>query len=283
MTLAEALIFYKQRLLSVTDAAEASAMTTLLLEHVLQADRTVFHKLQRNVLTTVQLQQLSHLAEEVLTGRPLQYVLGEAWFCGLKLIVNPHVLIPRPETEELVEWIIANCRFPVSALQVLDMGTGSGCIALALKRRIRKADVIAADIDPEALSVARQNALLLGIDIQLVQADLSTTDGWNRIPDADIIVSNPPYISTAEKTAMSATVLDYEPHLALFAPASDPLFFYRKLVLLAEQKLKLEGQLFAELNATYAEETAMLFRKANFQVTVKKDMQGKDRMLRAWR
>jgi release factor glutamine methyltransferase len=258
-------------------------MTTLLLEHVLQADRTVFHKLQRNVLTTVQLQQLSQLAEEVLTGRPLQYVLGEAWFCGLKLIVNPHVLIPRPETEELVEWIIANCRFPVSALQVLDMGTGSGCIALALKRRIRKADVIAADIDPEALSVARQNALLLGIDIQLVQADLSTTDGWNRIPDADIIVSNPPYISTAEKTAMSATVLDYEPHLALFAPASDPLFFYRKLVLLAEQKLKLEGQLFAELNATYAEETAMLFRKANFQVTVKKDMQGKDRMLRAWR
>lgn len=283
MTLAEALIFYKQRLLSVTDAAEASAMTTLLLEHVLQADRAVFHKLQRNVLTTVQLQQLSQLAEEVLTGRPLQYVLGEAWFCGLKLIVNPHVLIPRPETEELVEWIIANCRFPVSALQVLDMGTGSGCIALALKRRIRKADVIAADIDPEALSVARQNALLLGIDIQLVQADLSTTDGWNRIPDADIIVSNPPYISTAEKTAMSATVLDYEPHLALFAPASDPLFFYRKLVLLAEQKLKLEGQLFAELNATYAEETAMLFRKANFQVTVKKDMQGKDRMLRAWR
>lgn len=283
MTLAEALIFYKQRLLSFTDAAEASAMTTLLLEHVLQADRAVFHKLQRNVLTTAQLQQLSQLAEEVLTGRPLQYVLGEAWFCGLKLIVNPHVLIPRPETEELVEWIIANCRFPVSALQVLDMGTGSGCIALALKRRIRKADVIAADIDPEALSVARQNALLLGIDIQLVQADLSTKDGWNRIPDADIIVSNPPYISTAEKTAMSATVLDYEPHLALFAPASDPLFFYRKLVLLAEQKLKLEGQLFAELNATYAEETAMLFRKANFQVTVKKDMQGKDRMLRAWR
>lgn len=283
MTLAESLDFYKQRLLAVADPAEASAMSTLLLEHVLQLDRALFYKLKRSELTVEQQQQLTQLSGHALTGRPLQYVLGEAWFCGLRLRVTDRVLIPRPETEELVEWIIANCRFPVSKLQILDMGTGSGCIALALKRRIRKAMVTAVDIDPEALAVARQNAQQLGIDIQFVEADLSATNSWSQIPDADIIVSNPPYISAAEKTEMSANVLDHEPHLALFAPDNDPVFFYRRLVELADKKLHSEGQLFAELNPSYAADIAMLFQQANFKVALKKDMQGKDRMLRAWR
>jgi len=283
MTITEAIRFYEQQLSTVTDHAEAGAMTTLLLEHVLKIDRTLFHKLQHTKVTVEQQQLLSQLAEQIMAGRPLQYVLGEAWFCGLKLEVNPHVLIPRPETEELVEWIISNCRFPVSKLRILDMGTGSGCIALALKRRIRKAEVTAVDIDAEALAVARRNAKLLGIDIQFVQADLSAIDTWEQIPDMDIIVSNPPYISAEEKNDMSANVLDHEPHLALFAPDNDPLFFYRKLVVLAERKLTHEGQLFAELNATYASEIATLFQKAKFEVALKKDMQGKDRMLRAWR
>jgi release factor glutamine methyltransferase len=283
MTLADAIGFYRQRLLTFTDTAEANAITALLLEHVLQQDRDQFYKLQRDLLSAAQLEQLSQLSERVLTGEPVQYVLGEAWFCGLKLMVNPRVLIPRPETEELVEWIITNCRFPVSALDILDMGTGSGCIALALKRRIRKARVTAADIDPDALAVARHNAHQLSIDIQLLQADMLDQGDWSHLPSADIIVSNPPYISAAEKTAMSATVLDHEPHLALFAPGPDPLVFYRKLVLLAEQKLKPEGQLFAELNATYAQEIAAMFREANFEVMIKQDMQEKERMLRAWR
>lgn len=283
MTLAEALNFYNQRLVAVTDAAEASAMTTLLLEHVLQLDRNQFTKHQKEILSAAQLEQLSKLSKRALTGEPLQYVLGEAWFCGLRLMVDPRVLIPRPETEELVEWIITNCRFPVSSLQVLDMGTGSGCIALALKRRIRKAQVMAADVNLDALAVASHNAQQLGIDIQLAQADLLNPSGWNHLPVADIIVSNPPYISDAEKSAMSSTVLDHEPHLALFAPGPDPLIFYRQLVLVAEQKLKPKGQLFAELNATQAQPIAALFQAANFKVTIKKDMQEKERMLRAWR
>lgn len=258
-------------------------MTTYLLEHVLQIDRTLLHKLQHTEISEEQQQLLSQLAEQIVAGRPLQYVLGEAWFCGLQLEVNPHVLIPRPETEELVEWIISNCRFPVSELRILDMGTGSGCIALALKRRIRKAQVTAIDIDPKALAVARRNAKHLGIDIHFAQADLSATNTWDQFTDMDIIVSNPPYISAAEKNDMSPNVLDHEPHLALFAPDNDPLFFYRKLVVLAERKLTQEGQLFAELNATYAGEIALLFQNANFEVALKKDMQGKDRMLRAWR
>ena len=283
MTLGEALLFYQQLLQPATDPSEAKAMATLLLEHVLQIDRNELHKQHRTALSSLQQEQLSTLANRIATGEPLQYVTGEAWFCGLKLMVNQSVLIPRPETEELVEWIISHCRFPVSALQILDAGTGSGCIALALKRRIRKATVTALDIDPAALAVARQNAVELGIDIDCLQADLLSPSEWSLLPMADLIVSNPPYISEQEKESMSRTVLDYEPHRALFAPGSNPLLFYSMLAKLAQVKLHADGQVFAELNASYASEIAAIFQVENFQVEIKEDMQGKRRMLRAWR
>lgn len=283
MTVAEAFTHYTKRLETAIDAAEAHAMMPSLLEYVCKIDRSDFQKLRGTTLHTAQTEQLTQLTQQILAGKPLQYVLGEAWFCGLKLMVNAQVLIPRPETEELVEWIIANCRFPVSALQIMDMCTGSGCIALALKRRIRKATVTAVDVDPGALSVARYNAQQLGISIDVLQADLSDSMGWTPLGATDIIVSNPPYISAAEKAEMSPTVLDHEPHLALFAPEADPLFFYKQLALLAEQKLNPQGQLFTELNASYAQEIGSLFLKAGFQIAIKADMQGKERMLRAWR
>lgn len=283
MTVAEAFTHYTKRLETAIDAAEAHAMMPMLLEYVCKIDRSDFQKLRGTTLHTAQTEQLTQLTQQILAGKPLQYVLGEAWFCGLKLMVNAQVLIPRPETEELVEWIIANCRFPVSALQIMDMCTGSGCIALALKRRIRKATVTAVDVDPGALSVARYNAQQLGISIDVLQADLSDSMGWTPLGATDIIVSNPPYISAAEKAEMSPTVLDHEPHLALFAPEADPLFFYKQLALLAEQKLNPQGQLFTELNASYAQEIGSLFLKAGFQIAIKADMQGKERMLRAWR
>lgn len=283
MTLGEALLHYQQLLQPATDPSEAKAMSLLLLEHVTQIDRNELHKQHRTLLSTEQQEKLSQLAARVVKGEPLQYALGEAWFCGLKLMVNQSVLIPRPETEELVEWIIANCRFPVSTLQIVDAGTGSGCIALALKRRIRKASVTALDIDPAALAVARHNAIQLGIDIDCLQADLLNPSAWSHLPMADLIVSNPPYISEQEKESMSHTVLGYEPHLALFAPGSDPLLFYRMLSQLAKEKLRSEGQVFLELNAAYASDIAELFVRENFQVALKEDMQGKKRMLRAWR
>jgi release factor glutamine methyltransferase len=283
MTVAEAFTHYTKQLETAIDAAEAHAMMPLLLEYVCKIDRSDFQKLRGTTLRTAQTEELTQLTQQIMAGKPLQYVLGEAWFCGLKLMVNAQVLIPRPETEELVEWIIANCRFPVSALQIMDMCTGSGCIALALKRRIRKATVTAVDVDPGALSVARHNAQQLGISIDVLQADLSNSKGWTTLGATDIIVSNPPYISAAEKFEMSPTVLDHEPHLALFAPETDPLFFYKQLALLAEQKLNPQGQLFAELNASYAQEIGSIFLKAGFQIAIKEDMQGKERMLRAWR
>ncbi|MFM7645142.1 MAG: peptide chain release factor N(5)-glutamine methyltransferase [Sphingomonadales bacterium] len=283
MTFAEALTSYSKKIAFALDQTEAQAITTLLLEYVLQIDRNDFPKQYRTTLSDAQTNLLLQLATRVQAGEPLQYVLGEAWFCGLKLWVNPHVLIPRPETEELVEWIIANCRFPVSALQLLDVGTGSGCIALALKRRIRKASVVGMDVSPGALAVARQNAERLGIDIQWIEADLLRPSQWDRMAISDIIVSNPPYISESEKVSMSPLVLDHEPHLALFAPGSDPLIFYRQLALLAKQKLKEGGQLFVELNAAHADEIATIFSHEQFKVMIKEDMQGKQRFLRAWR
>ena len=283
MTFSEALLYYGKRLLPPIDPAEADAMIKLLFEHVFQKDRTEFHALQRRILQEAELTRLTQLTDRLIAGEPVQYVTGEAWFCGLKLMVNNQVLIPRPETEELVEWIIANCRFPVSALDILDIGTGSGCLALALKRRIRKATVTAADVDPGALSVARHNAHHLAIDITILQTDLLDPATWNVLPVADIIVCNPPYISAAEKTAMSATVLDHEPHRALFAPEADPLIFYRQLAILAENGLQSEGQLFCELNASLAQQTAAIFQEAGFQVMLKEDMQGNIRLLRAWR
>jgi len=283
MTLAESLKHQFQRLQAVTDADEARAMSTVLLEYVLQIEREQFHKQQHTTLTPFEIDHLSTLSNRVINGEPLQYVLGEAWFCGLKLMINPHVLIPRPETEELVEWIISNCRFPVSTLQILDIGTGSGCIALALKRRIRKAHVTAADIDENALQVARHNASALGIDITCVQMDLLNPLEWSKIPLSDLIVSNPPYISPEEKAAMSSRVLDHEPHLALFAPGKDPLIFYKQLAVLTRTHLKPGGQLFAELNASHAMDIVSLMKAAELQTEIKEDMQGKKRMLRAWR
>ncbi len=283
MTLAAALKFYQQLLAPSTDLAEAQAMTTLLLEQVLEIDRSEFHKMRSSSLNDEQTERLSAYVDRILADEPLQYVLGEAWFCGLKLKVDRHVLIPRPETEELVEWIIANCRFPVSALSILDICTGSGCIALALKRRIRKATVTAIDVDPLALQVARTNAKELGIDIECLQGDLLNPSICSTLPLFDIIVSNPPYVTRLEEASMSPTVLDYEPHLALFAPESDPLVFYKRLATLAKEKLSPEGQLFAELNPARAEEISAIFIANDLQVSIKKDMQEKERMLRAWR
>jgi release factor glutamine methyltransferase len=283
MTLATSIQHYSNWLQSEIERDEARAMTTLLLEHVLQVERDQFHKLQQTILSADQLDRLAGLAQRILAGEPLQYAVGEAWFCGLKLMVNKEVLIPRPETEELVEWIISNCRFPVTQLQILDMGTGSGCIALALKRRIRKASVTAADIDENALKVARHNATVLGIDITCVQTDLLHPSTWSNLPLCDLIVSNPPYISIDEKAAMSARVLDHEPHRALFAPGTDSLIFYRQLVLLAQSHLKPTGQLFVELNAAYAMDIVSIMEAGSLKTEIKEDMQGKQRMLRAWR
>jgi len=224
--------------------------------------------------------ELLEKLDELMAYKPIQYVTGEAYFYGLELEVNPSVLIPRPETEELVKWVADDFKLK-PGLNVLDIGTGSGCIVLALGSLLTDPRLTAVDISREALSVAGRNALKTGIQVDFRQTDILDQDGWNDLANFDLIVSNPPYVRESEKSRMKANVLDYEPPGALFVPDGDPLLFYRAVAGISKLKLTHSGRVYCEINEELGEEVARLFRDEGFSfITVKKDMQGKDRMIR---
>jgi len=227
--------------------------------------------------------QLYQYTERLMAHEPVQYVLNEAWFCGLKLYVDNSVLIPRPETEELVEWIIDGCRFPIDQLSILDIGSGSGCIAIALKRRLGKPEVWSCDLSTEALRVAKKNAVNLGVDVNFIELDFLDVKQRTKLPFFDIIVSNPPYIPMQESKNMRPNVLDYEPSTALFVPDDDPLVFYTAIGDFARTHLKKNGSVFAELNEVLGGKIAELFNARDFIAEIRKDMQQKDRMIKAVR
>lgn len=220
---------------------------------------------------------------------PIQYVLGHAWFDGMKFYVNKDVLIPRQETEELVQWIETSIENGSSIAfgKCLDIGTGSGCIAISLKKRLPHLAVLALDISELALKVAGENAKHLGKTISLFQADILK---WEKFsPDSslakeeefEIIVSNPPYVLQEEKKRMESRVTDFEPHSALFVPDSDPLLFYKKIASYAVRSLKPEGYLYFEINEAKGSDMIQLLSEMGFvQVEIKNDMQNKPRMIR---
>lgn len=213
---------------------------------------------------------------------PIQYILGNTEFYGLKFIVNEHVLIPRPETEELVQWIVEESKVQSSKFKVLDIGTGSGCIAIALKKNMPDAEVYALDISENALAVAKENAELNNAEIHFLQGDiLQTTFQLSNLPTFQLLISNPPYITEKEKPAMSANVLDHEPHTALFVPDNDALLFYRAILDFAKEKLAPGGKIYFELNSIYAAAVAGLAADKGFiNCSIRKDLNGKERMLR---
>jgi release factor glutamine methyltransferase len=215
---------------------------------------------------------------------PLQYIFGHTQFYGLDLKVNEHVLIPRPETEELVEWIVKEeSKVQSSKFKVLDIGTGSGCIAIALKKNIPNAEVFAMDISENALAVAKENAEKNQVEIQFIKGNILnhlTIQPFNHLT-FDIIVSNPPYITEAEKEDMHKNVLEHEPHTALFVPDNDALLFYRAILDFAKDKLAAGGKIYFELNAKYADAVKELAESKGFvDCEVKKDLSGKERMMR---
>ena len=255
-------------------------------------------------------QSLLELAARVAQGEPVQYVLGEADFCGLTLKVKPGVLIPRPETEELVAWVEenvnANTNFlpltsNLSPLKLLDIGTGSGCIAVALAKKLKEAEVEAWDVSDDALEIARENAKRNGVQVKTSKVDvldinansnsqlstvnfqLSTlTSHLSPLTSYNIIVSNPPYICEEEKAEMERNVLEHEPRLALFVPDDDPLLFYRRIAELGLSLLKEKGLLFFEINRRFGEEVVkMLQGKGYREVELRQDMFGNDRMVKA--
>jgi release factor glutamine methyltransferase len=214
--------------------------------------------------------------------KPIQYITGEAWFYGLRFEVNENTLIPRPETEELVEFILketSNFQLPASSLNILDIGTGTGCIPISLKTNLPQANVSAIDVSEKALEVAKRNAELNKVEIHFIQTNILEVKDLNR--HFDIIVSNPPYVRNLEKEEIKKNVLDYEPHLALFVEDTDALLFYRKIAQLALKNLAPNGLLFFEINQYLGKETVELLQNIGFQnIELKKDIYGNDRMIR---
>lgn len=283
MTLADTHKKIIATLLPVYPEGEATAMADWMLESMTGINRASLKIQSGFVLRDELMQKLESNLQRLLQHEPLQYVLNESWFCGMKFYVDNRVLIPRPETEELVEWIISHCRFPVDHLTILDIGSGSGCIPISLKRRIRKADVISCDVSEDALAVANQNATALGVQVDFKAIDFLNEQNWPHLPKADFIVSNPPYIPVSDQDSMSANVVDYEPHTALFVPNQDPLVFYKAIARFAQTHLKEQGMVFAEIHEDKANEVQALFNQSGFETEIKKDMQGKERMVRGWK
>jgi len=232
MTIQEAGKYSADQLSSIYEEGEASTISDWLMENLAGIKKTDRISQHKQLLLPDQLTKLDAHIKRLLTHEPIQYVLNEAWFCGLKFYVDKNVLIPRPETEELVEWIITNCKFPIGELKIMDIGTGSGAISIALKRRLGKSEVWSCDISEAAIEVAQRNADTLGADIRLTQLDFLDPLQWNIFPSFDIIVSNPPYVPEKDKEQMQPNVLQYEPATALFVPDNDPLVFIEPLLIL---------------------------------------------------
>ena len=230
-------------------------------------------------LTSVEKEKLKLALIELKKERPLQYILGTAYFLDLELEVNTAVLIPRPETEELVHWILSR-EDKRNPLTVLDIGTGSGCIAISLKKAAQQWNVAALDVSEQALEVAGRNASKNQTPIQFHLEDILVKKQW--LTPLDVIVSNPPYVVPSEKAQMLANVLENEPNLALFVSEEEPLLFYKRIIEFAEQNLKPSGALYFEINPIFVDELVTFFKKFTFEsVEVRNDYLNLPRMIKA--
>lgn len=265
------------RLLTIYDTREASNMAMELLLCFCQVDRMKLALNEPIALTNDLNTQLEQAVNRLLNQEPLQHIIGQVEFYGLNFKTDHRALIPRPETEELVDWIIKDN--PGFEGKVLDIGTGTGCIPIALAHHIPGASVSAIDISQEALSLAKENGLMNAVEITWHLMDVLT----GSLPDRyDLIVSNPPYIPEADKVHMATNVLDYEPGLALFVSNETPLIFYRRIAELAMENLYENGQLYFEIHEEYGKEVVEMLDEMGYKnITLKKDLQDKDRMVKA--
>jgi release factor glutamine methyltransferase len=280
MTIQAAFTLIINTLEPLQGAREAANIAHIVMEHITgmgKMDRIVYK--DRDLLPDQEI-QLAKAVSALLQHEPVQYVTGKAWFYGMEFSVNSHVLIPRPETEELVEWIVKDVK--TSAVRILDIGTGSGAIPIALMKELPAASVWSVDVSAGALETAKTNAVLLQQDVHFEQIDILDEQASAVLPEFDVIVSNPPYIREMEKKDMEEQVLAYEPGLALFVPDNDALLFYRMIGLLAQEKLVKDGLLYFEINEALGREVVELLEEQGFaNVVLKQDIYGKDRMVKA--
>lgn len=267
----------RESIAGIYEEPEASAIAFALAGHILGLSRLELSMQRHELIGNDHEAKTDKLIKRMLVHEPLQYVTGEAHFYGLDLTVNASVLIPRPETEELVSVIIKENSHQ-KKLQLLDIGTGSGCIAISLAEILDCEKVYGLDVSEAALEVAHANSLKYGQPITWLQADIFKSR--LKIPAAslDIVVSNPPYVLESEKPAMRRNVLDHEPHLALFVPDSDALFYYKRIASVASKLLKPGGRLYFEINEQFAAETLQMLQKMKYtKIEARQDLFGKDR------
>lgn len=277
---------FLNQLTSIYERREAANITDWVFENI-----TGFKRLERNINRNVELekdatQKLDKCLHELLQHMPVQYVLNEAWFYKMKFYVNEHVLIPRPETEELVDWIVLDVRSTMydvrcEEFKILDVGTGSGCIAVSIKKELEYIDITAIDISKEALKVANKNADTLQAKINFLQVDFLNESLWNSFGVYDVIVSNPPYIPENEKEKLAQNVTAFEPAIALFVEKNNPFIFYEKIAKFSQSHLKHNGKIFVEIHEEYSKEMQEIFSDYNFKTEIKKDIYGKERMIKA--
>lgn len=282
MTIAGIEQIFIEQLQDRYDKTEASGITWLCISYVCKLSRIQYLDEKSRELTGNEPAEFHRILAALKSGIPVQYVLGETEFYGSTFSVNPDVLIPRPETEELTDWILKDLRslsLP-GTLKILDIGTGSACIPVSIKKFFPEAELSAMDISVKALSVARRNAAMNHTDIEFIQDDI--LNPARHYSGFSIIVSNPPYVTLKEKEQMHSNVLEHEPHTALFVPDNDPLVFYKAITDFALRHLEGPAYLYLEINENYGKEIWELLDKKGFKnIELKKDLRDKDRMVKA--
>jgi release factor glutamine methyltransferase len=285
----------KESLAGIYDEGEAAIIAAMLIEDLTGLSRT--ERLLNNdpVLADAQLIRMEDAISRLKTYEPIQYILNKSWFYGMELFVDRHVLIPRPETEELVEWVIRDVKASgmnvfdkkpndadmTKSLKLLDVGTGSGCIALAMKKMMPRAEVWGCDISETALNIARRNGSELDIRVDFQSINFLERGEQKHLPTVDIVISNPPYVPLSDKESMLPNVVEHEPHTALFVENEDPLIFYKALAEFGRHRLYPGGSIYMEIHENLGSGVVELFDKGGYETELRSDMQGKSRMVKA--
>ncbi len=272
---------FHEELDSLYGNGEVRVFCEMLFEAFLGWDKVRLLTSKEQTIDQSDLLRFHWALEDLKRQRPIQHIIGYTEFCGCRITVNPDVLIPRPETEEIVQWTISQCSNSNSQFSILDLCTGSGCIAIALKKAFPQAEVTALDVSEKALATARRNAESNGTEVHFLQADLLAPHDPLPASHYSLIISNPPYVLESERAQMAANVLDYDPAMALFVPDDDPLRFYRAIASIAQRHLAPDGLLVVEINEALANETSALLKTAGFAPAVFQDFRGKDRWIAA--
>ncbi len=262
---------------------EISSFIKIIFSEYLKLDAGGIIVNEDKIISEENLILLQKAIERLKTFEPIQYIIGNSYFYGLTFFVNKSVLIPRPETEELVEMIVKSHKWHQNTLKILDIGTGSGCIAVSLAKFLKNSEVFAIDNSPEALKVAKKNAFENGVEIFFIEDDILSPKSIINDMQFDIIVSNPPYVTDSEKPLMQPNVLNFEPDSALFVPDDNPLIYYKKILEFAQKKLNLNGNLYFEINQNYGRELIDLMNQIfpKSKLILIKDLSGNDRFIHA--